>query len=214
LSKRTGGSPHTSSTVGLRQDVEPLPAVWRTDFSRRKESCRNPVTHFFQLAGDDIKSESEVPGDVLEEAPLGLTLADDAGDLGPEVAWVVGPGSLTRNAERLARIAAMNNVNESAPRSGVELLEVAPDGSAVKDSIRHPGEEDVLWVRLDLDVTDRPVAGDGEMEPKVEPTDAGTEGETIHVVLPVPGRQTFAVARRLLLGEWLVRRGSAGDAGE
>jgi hypothetical protein len=162
------------------KDEQPLSSLRRADFSRRKESCRNPVTHFFQVLGDLLKSEREVPGDVLEEAPLGLALSNDSGNVGPEVAGVGGTGTVTCDTERLARIPAMNHVNESVPDPGIERLEIRPNGSSLKDSVRHPGEEDVLRVRLDLDVADRAIAGNGEMESKVEAANSRTEGEPIH----------------------------------
>lgn len=162
------------------ENVEPLPAVWRADFSRRKESCRNPVTQRFQLAGDDIKSESEVPGDVLEEAPFRLTLPDDTSNVRPQMPLVLGSESLPRDRERLARIPAMNDVNKSTPGLPGECSEIVPERAPIKEAICHPGTEDVLAVRLLLDVADRPVAWDGQRQPEVKTSDAGTERESIH----------------------------------
>ena len=79
----------------------------------------------------------------------------------------------------------MNDINESSTRSPVELLEVSPDGSSIKESLRHPGKEDVLAVRLDLDVADRAVLRDCEMESEIESTDPGTERKTIQTVFSV-----------------------------
>ena len=147
----------------------------RADFSRRKESCRNAVTHGFQVLGDDIKAESEVPRDVLEEGPLGLTLPENASHIWPEVTWIGVASALAGHAEGLAWIPAMNEVNAASPRLAVEGLEVSPDGSAVKDSIRHPGEQDVLRVRGVLDVADGAVVGLGKVESEVKASDASTE---------------------------------------
>jgi hypothetical protein len=174
------GVGHAVPLESSGENVEPLPAVCCADFSRCKESRRNQVTHFDQVFGDHVEPKPQMPGDVLEEAPLGLTLADDAGDVGPEVAGVGLAEPLPGDAERLARIPAMNNVNQPSPRAGVELLEVSPHRCGVKESIRHPGEEDVLRVRFVLDVADGAVAGDGPLEAEVESADAGTEGESIH----------------------------------
>lgn len=65
----------------------------------------------------------------------------------------------------------MNDVNESSPGPAVELLEVVPERSPVKESVGHPGEEQILAGRLDLDVADRPVVRDDEPETKVNAAD-------------------------------------------
>lgn len=121
-----------------------------------------------------------MPGDVLEEAPLGLALAHDAGDVGPEVSRVGSAEALSGDGERLARIPAMNHVNESSPPLGIETLEIVPNGSPLKDSVRHPGEEDVLREPFDLDVADGAVLGLGDAEAEIEAGDPATEGEPIH----------------------------------
>ena len=160
-----GLRPSCALLVG--HDVETLPPVRRTDFIRRKESCRHAVTHAFQVSGDFAKSEAEMTGDVLKEAVRRLALGHDAGHMRPQVAGVVGSGSLAGEAERLARIPAMNNVNKSLPFAGVECSEIVPERPPIKDAICHPGAEDVLAERLLLDVTDRPVAGGCEVESEV-----------------------------------------------
>lgn len=158
--------------VAVGQDEQALSTMWRADFSRCKESCRNPVTHRFQVSGDDIKAESEVPGDVLEEAPLRLALADDAGDVGPEMALVCCASTLASDRERLARIPAMNDVNKSTPGFPGECSEIVPERPPIKEAICHPGTEDVLAARFLLDVADGSVAWNGEVESKVKPADA------------------------------------------
>ncbi|MFC3119850.1 hypothetical protein ACFOHS_22230 [Jhaorihella thermophila] len=50
-------------------------------------------------------------GDVLEEDEGRHDLADDAGDMRPEVARVVRAPALARHAERLARIARSDDVH-------------------------------------------------------------------------------------------------------
>jgi hypothetical protein len=168
--------------VGQNEDT--LSAMWGSDFRRRKESCRNPVTHFDQVTGDHVEPKPQMPGDVFEEAPLGLALSDDSGDIGPEVAGVFFTEPLASDAERLARIPAMNNVNQPSPLGAVELLEVSPHRRGVKLSVRHPGEENVLRECFDLDAADGAVAGDGEPQPEVNPADAGAEGEAIQAFSP------------------------------
>lgn len=88
------------------------------------------------------------------------------------MAFVVGSGSFTRDAERLARITTMNHVNKTTPRSHVEPGDISPYGSPIKDSIRHPGEEDVLAVRVLFDPADCAVLRDGELDSEVKPADS------------------------------------------
>jgi len=79
--------------------------VGRTDFRRRKEACRNFVAHADQSAGDLGESEAEMMGDILEKDEGRLDLADDARDMRPEVARVLGAEALARDGKRLARVA-------------------------------------------------------------------------------------------------------------
>ena len=55
--------------LGVGQDEQALPAMRRTDFSRREQSFRNAVAQAFQLASDLEITEVEMIGDVLEEHP-------------------------------------------------------------------------------------------------------------------------------------------------
>ena len=86
------------------EDEQPLAPVGRTDFRRRKEACRKFVAHADQSAGDFGETEAEMMGDILEEDEGRLAFADDAGDMGPEVAWILGAEPSARNRKWLARI--------------------------------------------------------------------------------------------------------------
>lgn len=72
------------------EDEEPLALVGRADLRRREEACRKAVAHADQSAGDFGEAEAEMMGDILEEDEGRFDLADDAGDMRPEVARVVG----------------------------------------------------------------------------------------------------------------------------
>ena len=87
------------------EDEEPLTLVGRADFRRREEACRKAVAHADQSAGDFGEAEAEMMGDILEEDEGRLDLADDAGDMRPEVARVVGAKPSARNRKWLTRIA-------------------------------------------------------------------------------------------------------------
>lgn len=112
-------------------------------------------------------------GDVLKEADFWFALGHDSGQIRPEMPGIRRAFPLSGGAERLARIASMNNVNKSPPRAGVEPLEVAPDWSAVKDSVRHSGEKYILAEPFNLNVADCSVAKDAP-ESVVKSAYAGT----------------------------------------
>jgi len=89
------------------EDEEPFALVGRADFRRCEEACRKAVAHADQSCGDFGEAEAEMMGDILEEDELRLDLANDPGDMRPEVPRVVGTPALARNRERLARIGAL-----------------------------------------------------------------------------------------------------------
>lgn len=100
--------------------------MWRADFSRRVQSRRKPVAKADQVSGDLGKAEAEMMGDVLQEDEIGFDLADDAGDMRPEVALVgLGP-ALSRDGEGLAGITGSDAMNASAPRAAIEGLQIRP----------------------------------------------------------------------------------------
>jgi len=70
-----------------------------------------------------------VASDVFEKDPAQAVakLSDDAGDVGPEVARIVGPKALPGLAERLTRIASQQGVDGSCKWLGVEGCEIVPD---------------------------------------------------------------------------------------
>jgi hypothetical protein len=78
------------------------------------------LQHGFQPEGD-------VTGDVFKEHPLGLAFADDAGDVGPEVARIIGTTALSGRAEGLAGISGEDDVECTAKGSGIEAAQIIPD---------------------------------------------------------------------------------------
>jgi hypothetical protein len=119
----------------LGQDEEPLTAMRRADFSRRKESCRHAVAQAFQVSGDFLKSKVEMAADVLKEAVRGLNVGHDAGHIRPQVAGVGRSELLAGDGERLARIAAVYEVNQSAPSGPIKGFKIRPDGGTIQPSV-------------------------------------------------------------------------------
>ena len=116
-------------------------------------------------------------GDILKEDERRLHFADDAGDMGPEVARVVRAPALARDGERLARIARSDDVHRAAPRAAVEGSNVVPDRRAIQGRVFHPRHESGCGEGFPFDMAHSSISGQGDGEPEVEPASAGAEGE-------------------------------------
>ena len=169
------------------KDEEPLSLVGRTDFRRREEACRKAVAHADQSAGDFGEAEAEMMGDILEEDEGRFDFADDAGDMRPEVARVVGTPAFASDAERLARIARSDDIHRAAPRAAVEGSNVVPDRRAIQGRVLHPRHESGCGEGFPFDMAHSTVSGDGDGEPEVEPASAGAEGEAEEACVSGPG---------------------------
>ena len=159
------------------ENEEALALVRRADFRRREEACRKAVAHADQSCGDFGEAEAEMMGDILEEHEGRLDLADDPGDMRPEVPRVVRAAALARDGERLARIARSDDVHRAAPRAAVEGGNVVPDNSLIQGRVFHPRHESGCGVGFPFDMAHSTISGDGDGEPEVEPARAGAEGE-------------------------------------
>jgi len=169
------------------KDEQPFALVWRADFRRCEEACRKAVAHADQSADDFGEAEAEMMGDILEEHEGRLDLADDPGDMGPEVARVVRTPALARDGERLARIARSDDVHRAAPRAAVEGGNIVPDNSLIQGRIFHPRHESGCGEGFPFDMAHSAISGDGDGESKVEPARAGAEGEAEEACVSSPG---------------------------
>lgn len=159
------------------EDEEPLSLVGRTEFRRREETCRKAVAHADQSCGDFGEAEAEMMGDILEEHEGRFDFADDAGDMGPEVARIIRTPALPRDGERLARIARSDDVHRAAPRAAVEGSNVVPDNSLIQGRVFHPRHESGCGEGFPFDMAHSTISGDGDGKPEVESARAGAEGE-------------------------------------
>ncbi len=169
------------------EDEQPLALVGRTNFRRREEARRKPVPHADQSAGDFGEAEAEMMGDIFEEYEGRLDLANDAGDMGPEVARVVRAPALARDGEWLARIARSDDVHRAAPRAAVEGGNIVPDRRAIQGRVFHPRHESGCGEGFPFDMAHSTISGDGDGETEVEPARAGAEGETEEACVSGPG---------------------------
>jgi hypothetical protein len=174
-------------TVADGEDEEPFPLVRRADFRRCEEACRKAVAHADQSAGDFGEAEAEMMGDILEKDEGRFDLADDAGDMRPEVARVVGTPALASDRERLARIARSDDVHRAAPRAAVEAGNVVPDRCAIQGRVFHPRHESGCGEGFPFDMAHSTISGNGDGEPEVEPASAGAKGETEETCVSGPG---------------------------
>ena len=159
----------------------------RADFRRREEACRKAVAHADQSAGDFGESEAEMMGDILKEDEGRFDLADDAGDMGPEVAWILGTEPSARDRERLARIARSDDVHHAAPREAVEGGNIVPDNSLIQGRVFHPRHESGCGVGFPFDMAQSTISGKGDGEPEVESARARAEGEAEEACVCGPG---------------------------
>jgi hypothetical protein len=159
------------------EDEQPLALVGRADFRRCEEACRKLVAHADQSCGDFGEAEAEMMGDILKEDEGRLDLADDARDMRPEVARVVGTPAFARDGEWLARIARSDDVHRAAPRAAVEGGNVVPDRRAIQGRVLHPRHESGCGVGFPFDMAHSTISGDGDGESKVESASTRAEGE-------------------------------------
>ena len=169
------------------EDEQPLTLVGRADFRRREEACRKLVAHADQSAGDFGEAEADMMGDILKEHEGRLDLGDDAGDMRPEVARVVGTPALARDGERLARIARSDDVHSAAPRAAVEAGNIVPDRRAIQGRVFHPRHESGCGIGFPFDMAHSTISRDGDGEPEVESARAGAEGKAEETCVSGPG---------------------------
>ncbi len=163
--------------MGQDEDAEPL--VRRADFCRREQARRRRVAQSPKLSQHGFKAEGDVTGDVFEKDPLGAALADDAGDLGPEVSRVISTAALSGSAEGLAGISGEDDVEGPAKGSGIETAQIIPDGRRGEVSGALGGDEDGLGPALPLDKGAGVKAGFGQHEAQIQASAACAEGQSV-----------------------------------
>jgi len=107
-------------------------------------------------------------GDVFEEDPLWAAFGDDAGDVGPEVARVVGPAAFPGGAEGLAGISGEDDVEGAEKGPGIEAAEIIPDWSRGEVSRALGCDEHSSGPFLPLDKGAGVIAGLGEHEAQIK----------------------------------------------
>ena len=169
------------------KDEQPFALVGRADFRRREEACRKAVAHADQSAGDFGEAEAEMMGDIFKEDERRFNLGDDAGDMRPEMAWILAAEPSACDRKWLARIARSNDIHRAAPRAAVEGSNVVPDNSLIQGRVFHPRHESGCGEGFPFDMAHSTISGDGDGKPEVEPASARAEGEAEEACISGPG---------------------------
>ena len=120
-----------------------------------------------------------MPGDVFEEDPFGAALADNAGDIGPEVAGIVGAAAFPGRAEGLARVSGQDGIEGAAEGPGIEAAQVGPDRGLGEVHCALGGDEDRPRPILPFDEGAGVIAGFGEHEAQIKASAACAEGQSV-----------------------------------
>ena len=163
----------------MGQDEDPQPLVRRADLCRREQARRRRVAQSPKLSQDGFKAEGDVTCDVFEKDPFRATFADDAGDVGPEVAGIVGAAAFPGRAEGLAGIACEDGIEGPAERPGVEAAQVGPDRGRGEVSRALGPDEDGARPVLPFDEGAGVIAGFGEHEAQIKASAACAEGQSV-----------------------------------
>ena len=163
----------------MGQDEDAQPLVRRTNFCRREQTRRRRVAQVPKLSQHCLKPEGDVTGDILEKDPCGAAFSGDAGDIGPEVAGVVGPFALSSGAEGLAGISCKDDVEGAEERPGIEYAQIVPNWGRGEIPCALGGDEDGARPVLPLDKGAGVIAGFGQHDAQIKASAACAEGQSV-----------------------------------
>jgi hypothetical protein len=161
------------------QDEDPHPLMRRADFCRAEQARRRRVTQSPKLSQDGLEAEADVPGDVLNEDPLGAAFGDDTGNLRPEVTGIVGTGALACRAEGLAGISGEDRVEGASEASSAEAAQVIPDRGWGEISRALGSDEHGPWPFFPFNKGAGVIAWLGEHEAQIQASAACAEGQSV-----------------------------------
>jgi hypothetical protein len=163
--------------VGQDEDAQPL--VRRANLCRAEQTRRRRVAQSPKLSQDGLKPEGDVTGDIFEEHPFGGAFPDDAGDVGPEMAGIIGTAALSSGAERLAGISREDGIECNAEGSGFEAAQIIPDWGWCEIPGALGRDEDGSRPVLPLDEGAGVISRLGEHEAHIQASAACAEGESM-----------------------------------
>ena len=118
-------------------------------------------------------------GDVFEEHPAGFDFADDPGDVGPEVAFVVGSFALSGLAEWLAGVSGKHGVDCASQWSPVKGCDIIPNRGGGEVSGALGGDDGLPRVIIPFDKCAGVESGFGKHEAHIKATASGAEGQAV-----------------------------------
>ena len=163
----------------MGQDEDAHPLVRRADFCRAEQTRRRREAHAPKLSEDGFKAEGDVTGHVFQEDPFGGTFPDDAGDLGPEVAGIIGATAFACGTEGLTGISGEDDVEGAAKGTGIEAAEIIPDRGWGEIPGALCGNEDRARPVFPFDKGAGVIAGFGEHEAQIQASAACAEGQSV-----------------------------------
>jgi hypothetical protein len=137
------------------------------------------VAHSPKFSQDGFEAEGDVTGDVFEEDPFRAAFPDDAGDLGPEVARVVGATALACCTKRLTGISGEDHVERPAEYPGIECPQIIPDRGWREIACALGGDEDGAGPVLPLDKCPGMKSGFSEHDAQIQASAACAEGQSV-----------------------------------
>ena len=118
-------------------------------------------------------------GDVFEEHPLGATFGDDAGDLGPEVAGIVGAAAFASGAEGLAGVTGEDEIEGPAEGPRIKTAQIIPDWSWGEIPGALGGDKDGAGPIFPFDKGAGVETGFGEHDAQIQASAACAEGQSV-----------------------------------
>ncbi len=163
----------------MGQDEDAQPLMRRADFCRREQTRRRRVAQVPKLSQYGFKAKGDVTGHVFEEHPLGAAFPDNPGDLGPEVAGIVGATALSGSTEGLAGISSEHGVEGTAKGAGIEAAKIIPDRGRGEIACALGTDENCSGPVLPFDKGAGVKAGFGEHEAHIQASAACAEGQSV-----------------------------------
>ena len=118
-------------------------------------------------------------GDVFEKVPLGGAFPDDAGNLGPEVAGIIGATAFASGTEGLTRISGEEDVEGATERSAIETAQIVTDRGRGKVFSALGSDENAAGICFPFDEGARVKPGFGEHEAQIQASAARAEGQSV-----------------------------------
>jgi hypothetical protein len=120
-----------------------------------------------------------VSRDVFEKDPFGIDFADDAGNVWPEVAFVICAFAISGGAERLAGISGKHCVDRAVQGPSVKGGDIIPDRRGREVSGALCGDDGVSRVLLPFDKASRVEIRLCKHKAHIKATGSGTQGQSV-----------------------------------